>query len=226
MLLRSISFAVLFSLMAVVQANAGIGLHYSGRPVPNNGQNFNFAVSSTNPNSMEPSDSPTEPTSPFFSNFVQLRVYTVSLGAGRTPMMGGGGGGFPRGGQAAGGFGGVGGPVGGIQGKQFAMFGKGMGGGAGAGGAGGFGGGAIGGGIGGAGTTSTDQTVSGTGGIVCVTDTGTTDPGTGPDGGDGGAGSGGGGGQPSPSAVPEPGSMALWTLMTGMLIFGTRRFAS
>lgn len=213
MLLRSTSFAVLFSLIAALQSNAGIGLHYSGQPVPHNGQNFNFAVSSTNPNSMEPSDSPTEPTSPFFSNFVQLRVYNVSFGSGRAPMMGGGGGGFRRGGQAAAGFGGIGGPVGGLQGRQFAMFGTGMGGGAGAGG---------GGGIGGAGTTSTDQTVSGTGGIVCVTDTGSTGPG---DGGDGGAGSGGGG-QPSPSAVPEPSSMALWTLMTGMLIFGTRRFAS
>ena len=216
MLLKSFSSVLFLSLFALT-ANAGIGLHYSGQPVQD-GEDFNFAVSSTNPSSMEPSDSPSEPTSPYFSHFFHLRKYALMSRSAQTSFSGGGvGGGSGR----AAGFGG---------GQGVGMHGKKNYGGQGVGSArreigGGFGSGGPGGG--GGGTTSNDQTVSGTDGIVCVTNTGTTDPGnTDGDNGGGDNGDGGDGQLPSPSPVPEPSSFAFWTLMTGMLIFGTRRIAS
>ena len=208
MLLKFSSWVSLFVLLAAAQANAGIGLHYSGNPVQNDGQDFNFAVSSTTPNMMEPSDSPSEPTTPYFPNFVQLRNY-ILMGRSNVQAPIGGGGGFGSGGVQSGANSGGGFP--GIVRRRFARIafgangGPGFGGGAGRSGAGGSAG------VGGGGTTSNDQTVSGTDGVVCVTKTGTTDPGLGDGGESGSGGEGGGGddGQPSPSAVPEPSSFAL-----------------
>ncbi|MFC1759392.1 hypothetical protein ACFL2H_11605, partial [Planctomycetota bacterium] len=136
MLLRSLTSALLFSIIAAAQSHAGIGLHFSGQPVQHHGGQFNFAVSATNQDPMEPSDSPSEPISPFFSEFIQLRVYTLPFGGpGITPPMGGGSG---FGGGSPGGFGVNGGEAGGgVLRKQFAMLGNRAGGGFG----GGFGGG-------------------------------------------------------------------------------------
>lgn len=209
MLSMRLFFAISICPFVASQLHAGISMQYSGQPQNSSGQSFNFAVSSTNPTMLGSNpDSPSEPVLDyFFPRLLELRDFGGFGPYSRfqAPTMMGGGGNGARGG----GFGGSGD-------GRLAMGNK----------SGGYGGG--GGGVGlpnGGNTTSGDQSVSGTGGIVCGPDQGV---GGGGDQGDGGSGDTDpvdGGGSPNPSAVPEPSSFALWSLVTCMLVFGTRRIA-
>jgi hypothetical protein len=191
-------------MLAASHVDAGISMHYSGHS-HHSGKSFNFAVSSTTPTMLGSNpDSPSEPVlDSFFPRLLELRDFSGfgAFARFQAPTMMGGGGGVGRG---PGRFDGV------------KPGGSGMGGNSGGGGGGSAGL------PNGSNTTSGGQPVNGTGGIVCGTDPGGSAGGD-PD--DGSGGTDGGGGSPNPSAVPEPSSFALWSLVTCMLIFGTRRVA-
>ncbi|MCA9218328.1 MAG: hypothetical protein KDB27_34905 [Planctomycetales bacterium] len=232
MLLKTLQLASIGCFLFATQAFAGIGLHYSGVPASGPGEDFNFAVSSTTvaPHMVDHGD-PSEPSTPFFNVFLQLRDFSVSYKPGRMPMLGGGAGGGGFGGNFRGGsFSGIIATNSPKRGKRTTSFGlPGVGGGGFGAGSSGYGFQVIEGdeqgygpGVDGGGTTSPGQTVSGTHGIVCITN---TNPG-GDDHGHHGHEGGGEGGGPEPTAVPEPSAIAIWSLIAGTLIFGTRRMAS